>query len=252
MIPQIIHYCWFGKTPMSPLVEKCINSWRRFMPQYQIMRWDESNFDINASAFMKDAYRTKMYAFVSDYARYKILESYGGIFLDSDVELIKKIDIIGHYPAMFAINKHVKKNVCFVNPGLFMASEAHFPLLKEVLSYYDSIRFISNENKPCLNFSSPRILTSILVNNYGFQIYDKDQILKNEIQILNSDYFDPINPRKLWGKKLDITEYTYAIHHGAASWIPRKKKIAKNISIISRTIFGDKIVDLIKGKEKIL
>ncbi len=252
MIPQIIHYCWFGKKPLPPLVEKCIKSWEKYMPQYQIMRWDESNININASTFMREAYNLNMYAFVSDYARYKILESYGGIFLDTDVELIKEIDVMGSYAATFAINKHVKKNIYFVNPGLFMASIPHFHLLKEVLSYYDSIHFISDQNKPCLNYSSPRILTSILVKKYELQICDKNQILNDEIQILKSDYFDPINPRKLWGNKLELKNETCAIHHGAASWIPWEKKVKKYISIISRNILGDRIVDLIKGTEKII
>ena len=94
MIPKIIHYCWFGRNPLPPLAEKCIASWREFLPDYEIKEWNEDNFDVNIIPYTADAYNAKKYAFVSDYARFWILYKYGGLYFDTDVEVIKSMDDI--------------------------------------------------------------------------------------------------------------------------------------------------------------
>ena len=100
-IPNTIHYCWFGGNPLPPLAEKCIASWKKYLPNYDIKRWDESNFDVNSIPYTKQAFAAGKYAFVSDYARFWILYNYGGIYFDTDVELINNMDgIIASGPFM--------------------------------------------------------------------------------------------------------------------------------------------------------
>ena len=91
MIPKVIHYCWFGGKPLPPLAEKCIASWRKYLPDYEIRRWDETNFDVEAHPYTRDAYAAGLYAFVSDYARFKILFEHGGVYFDTDVEVIRPL-----------------------------------------------------------------------------------------------------------------------------------------------------------------
>lgn len=178
MVPKIIHYCWFGPSPLPPIIKKCLASWKEVMPDYEIKKWDENNIPIDKHRFMKEAYDAKKYAFVSDYARYWILNQYGGIFLDCDVEILRPLDELMETPVTFGINKHIKRNVVFVNPGLFIGVEPRHPLMTEILNFYDSISFLDKEGKANLRNSSPRILTKILAENYGFLIIDKTQILR--------------------------------------------------------------------------
>lgn len=250
MIPKIIHYCWFGHSPLPDIVQKCLESWQRYMPDYEIRRWDETNIDVNASPFMREAYEMKKFAYVSDYARYKILNDNGGVFLDTDVELIKSFSHLLDNDVVLGINKHVKKNIVFVNPGVFMAATKGSSLINEVLSFYDTLHFIDENGAPDYSHSSPRVLTSILIKRHGFKVKDMTQTLEGNIKVMNSDFFDPINPRKLFGQKLEITENTVAIHHGAASWMPMSKKIKRLLSIVTRNVLGDKTVDKLRGNEK--
>ncbi len=250
MIPKIIHYCWFGHSPLPEIVQRCLESWAKYMPDYEIRRWDETNVDIDGAAFMREAYGLKKYAYVSDYARYKILKDNGGVFLDSDVELVRPFSHLLDSDVVLGINKHVKRNVVFVNPGVFMAAESGNSLISGVLSFYDSVHFVDAAGMPVYRYSSPRVLTSILIKDYGFRVADETQRLRGNVKVMSSDYFDPINPRRLFGDKLEMTDNTVAIHHGAGSWLPMGKKIKRDLSIISRNIFGDAIIDKLRGKEK--
>ena len=250
MIPKIIHYCWFGCGDMPELVQKCLSSWQKYAPDYEIKKWDETNVDVFCSAFMSEAYQMGKYAFVSDYARYKILRENGGVFLDTDVELVRPFSHLLDTEVVLGINKHVKKDVVFVNPGIFMASVSGSILMEEVLSYYNKVHFVDVKGNANYSYSSPRVLTSILIKRHGFQIVDKTQRLDSGIKVMNSDYFDPINPRNLFGCGLQMTENTIAIHHGAASWIPMNKRIKRGLSIITRNVLGDTFIDRLRGKEK--
>ncbi len=250
MKPKTIHYCWFGHNPLPEIVQKCLDSWRIYMPDYEIRKWDESNIDIESSAFMREAYEMKKFAYVSDYARYWVLKENGGVFLDTDVELIKPFSQLLDCDVVLGINKHVKKNVVFVNPGVFMAAAKGNELISEVLSFYDGLHFVGNNGTPNYQFSSPRVLTSILIKHYGFKVTDETQILKGNVKVMGSEYFDPINPRRLFGNKLEITENTVAIHHGAGSWLTIDKRIKRCLSIIIRNVLGDGLVDKLHGKEK--
>ena len=143
MIPKIIHYCWFGGKPLPPLALSCINSWKKFFPDYEIKEWNEKNFDVNQIKYTKEAYKQKKYAYVSDYARFKILKEYGGIYFDTDVEIIRSFkDIIdnGNFFG-FEVDPDGKNTpgiyapkYCFaVNPGLGFGFEKNHPFLNDII-----------------------------------------------------------------------------------------------------------------------
>ena len=144
MIPKVIHYCWFGGKELPEYAQKCINSWKKYCPDYEIRQWNENNFDINVSQYVKEAYSCKKWAFVSDYARFWILYHYGGVYFDTDVELIKPInEIIDNGPFMgyeAYCNIHFlnPRKEHLINPGLGIASEKKSLLYKEILDYFFS------------------------------------------------------------------------------------------------------------------
>ena len=162
MIPKIIHYCWFGGNPLPESAKKCIASWRKFLPDYEIKEWNESNFDVNSIKYTREAYKLKKYAFVSDYARMWILYNYGGLYFDTDVELIKPIDDIiargnfmgreaqmddkDHWMDMPDYDK-IPGYGPGVNPGVGLGMPAQHPLLKEILKWYSSKHFVSRWGK---------------------------------------------------------------------------------------------------------
>lgn len=250
MIPKIIHYCWFGNAPLPPIVKKCISSWKKYMPDYEIKRWDENNVPYLEYNFMREAYEAKKYAFVSDQARYWVLMQYGGFFLDTDVEVIKTFDDLRNNKCFFSFNKHIKKNVLFVNPGLIIGTEKENETITDIFQIYTKLHFVDNGILQ-LQYSSPRILTKYLLENKNLRIKDECQKLNDGLKIYATDYFDPINPRAFMSRdKLELTVNTFAIHHGAASWVPFSKKVRRTVSIILRNIFGDDFIDKVRGKER--
>ena len=250
MIPKVIHYCWFGRNPLPEIVQKCIESWREKMPDYEIKRWDETNVPYQDFDFMREAYDAKKYAFVSDQARYLMMKQYGGFFLDTDVEVVKSFDDLRFETCFFGLEKHVKKNVLYVNPGLIMGAERCCATIEKVFELYCGLHFVIN-GRLQMQYTSPCVLTKYLLENEGLVIEDKCQTLSNGIRVYATDYFDPQIPRAIiHGAKFDLTENTYTIHHGAASWVPRSHKVFRLLSIFARSVFGDKFVDSFKTKIK--
>ena len=143
MIPKVIHYCWFGHHPLSSLAKKCIKSWKRYFPDYEIKEWNEKNFDVNILPYTKEAYEEKRYAFVSDYARFWILYNYGGIYFDTDVEVIRPMTDIIERGAFMGCETVANKNIpLYVNPGLGLGLEAGNKILGDLLHIYSSLHFI--------------------------------------------------------------------------------------------------------------
>jgi len=128
MIPKTIHYCWFGGNPKPELVLKCIESWKKFCPDYEIIEWNESNFDVNYIPYVRDAYAAKKWAFVSDYARLKIIFDRGGIYLDTDVELKRSFNDLLQYDAWFA-----QDDIRWINTGLGFGARAGNQLIQRIL-----------------------------------------------------------------------------------------------------------------------
>jgi hypothetical protein len=247
MIPKIIHYCWFGSAPYSSTIKKCIESWATINPDYTIKFWNESNVPIHDFAFMKDAYSFGKYAFVSDYARYMILKQEGGFFLDTDVESLKKFDNLLNNQFICGFERNVKKDLFLVNPGLLLACQPEHPLIDKVLNFYDQVKLVDAKGEFDLRYTSPNVLTLLLKKEYGLNPNNQLQILNNGVCIYPSNYFSPINPRRIFNKFESLTD-AYTIHYGEGSWINQNTIVRTKISIIIRLLLGDKLVDFVKNK----
>jgi len=216
MIPKVIHYCWFGRNPLPPLAIKCIESWKRHLPDYEIIEWNEDNFDINAIPYTKEAYSAKKYAFVSDYARFWILYKYGGLYFDTDVEVIKPFEnIVSKGPFMGCENVTDKNGLLPLNvaPGLGLGAYANMDIYKVFLDYYSGIHFISMDGTLNTNTTVVEHISAVL-RNKGLKNINAIQTIDNVI-IYPREYFCPID---IVTNRLHITSNTYSIHHYAGSW----------------------------------
>lgn len=224
MIPKVIHYCWFGRNPLPPLAIKCIDSWKKYLPDYEIKEWNEDNFDVNIIPYTAQAYQAKKYAFVSDYARFWILYKYGGIYFDTDVEVIKPIDDIVCNGAFMGIEKDYKYGIT-VNPGLGLGIEANHSLFKEFLDTYSTKSFTDESGN--MNMQTIVVYTTEILFKHGLSNVPDIQTIKG-IKIYPSEYFCP---RNIVTKRFHITENTRTIHHYAASWCDKnwKKRIIRRI-----------------------
>lgn len=238
MIPKKIHYCWFGGKELPKLAKKCINSWKKYCPDYEIVRWDESNFDINSNQYVKEAYENKKYAFVTDYVRLYALYNEGGVYMDTDVEVIKKID-------KFLENKAFSgfENETEIPTGI-MASEAKLDIFKELLDYYTDRHFVMGDGTLDVT-SNVTTITNIMLEK-GLNQNNSLQTL-NDFTFYPKDYFCPIDYST---KKKNITENTHTIHWFSGSWVPRKQKIKIALYEFLKKILGEKNINKISNKIK--
>lgn len=211
-IPKVIHFVWFGGNPLTPLAEKCVASWKKYCPDYEIVRWDESNFDVSQNQYCLEAYESKKWAFVSDYARLKVLVDHGGIYMDADVEVLKPLDRFLTEEAFsgFEDDKIV--------PTGIMAARCGHPFFKRLLADYDGKRFLlpngAYDTTPNTKYITDACLEAGLVLNGkkqtvdGFTLYPKD-------------FFCP----KSWHTGLiELTDNSYTIHHFSGSWHPEDRE----------------------------
>lgn len=227
-IPKKIHYCWFGKGPKPELANKCIKSWKKYCPDYEIIEWNEKNFDINSNIYVKEAYENKKYAFVTDYVRLYVLNKYGGIYMDTDVEVIKPLDGFLKHRAFSSF-----ENNNYIPTGI-MASEKNNKWIKTLLSEYNNLHFINN-GKMDLTTNVIRI-TESTIKNYGLNPISSYQELKNGIvTIYPYDYFCP---KDHYTQKINITKNTCTIHHFSGSWLPKSEMKRRKIKTKCIKIFG--------------
>ena len=242
MIPKIIHYVWVGGNPLSPLAEKCIESWKKFCPDYEIKRWDETNFDISSNKFCKEAYENKKWAFVSDYIRLKVLYEYGGVYMDADVEVIKPLDEFLVHPAFSGFES---ENII---PTGIIAAEKENKWVKMLLDYYNDKSFIDENGKMDLT-SNVVFMTDLTKKNYGVKLNNQFQDL-GDIVFYPKDYFCP---KSLYDGKIRLTQNSATIHHFTATWYTPwqkfKKKIKKFLNFISFGLVG-KVQKKIRIKDK--
>ena len=209
MIPKIIHYCWFGYNIKSKLIQKCIASWKEKLPDWEIIEWNESNYDVTQNAYIEEAYRQKKWAFVVDYARFDILNEHGGVFLDTDVEILKSIpDNFLAYQAFTGFESDQT-----VNPGLIFAAEAHQPMLQEIIETYRNKQFGERINGHMENIVD--IVTEVL-NGRGL-IKDNSFQLIDGVAVFPKEYFCCFNHEI---QNFEIGDETISVHHYAASWSP--------------------------------
>lgn len=242
MIPKIIHYCWFGGAPLPPLAEKCIASWKKHCPDYEIKEWNETNYDISKNIYMKQAYENKKYGFVPDYARLDIIYNNGGVYLDTDVELIKQIDDLLCCEAFAGIENSSEK----VALGLGFGAEKGATIIKELRDCYDNLLFVENGE---MNLTPAPVINTAFLKEKGY-VYSKEKHTFESLTIFPSEYFCPTDMKT---GKINITKNTYSIHHYAASWCDRGSRIRGKIYRTVNRIFGEKVANFLKkvfGKKK--
>lgn len=215
MIPKIIHYCWFGPQKIPAKEQSYIDGWEKLFPDYQIMFWTEQTFDIeNSVPYVKQAYEAKKYAFVSDYVRMFALCRYGGIYFDTDVEVIKPME-------EFLNNKFFIgfENKTMLGTGI-IGSEPNVWILNEMLEYYNAHDFLDSKGLPDTT-TNVQILVNIMLK-HGFVKENKKQVIKG-LHIYERDYF---NPKKLDDKEdaFRTTERSVTIHHMAGSWLTERER----------------------------
>ena len=232
-IPKVIHYCWFGKGKMPPLAEKCIKSWKKYCPDYEIICWNEENFDVTENRYMREAYEARKWAFVSDYARLKIVYEHGGIYLDTDVELIKPLDPLIEDVGFMGFDE---KGI--IATGLGFAAEPENEIIGNFLRDYDDIPFILEDGSFDLTPCPDR--NTATLKCLGMDTSVTDQVFMG-IRFLPDEYLCPMD--YYTGKKT-ITKNTYSIHHYSASWT---SPVTKRTTRIKR-IIGVKLYDKLYGK----
>lgn len=234
MIPKVIHYCWFGGNPLPKSAQKCIASWRKNLPDYEIKEWNESNFDVNIIPYTAEAYKAKKYAFVSDYARFWILYKYGGLYFDTDVEVIKNMDdIIAKGPFMGCENEAkagATPTRLGVAPGLGLGVSPGLGLYGEILNWYNTHHFITWTGVIEKNVVD---ITTEILNKNGIEILDDGVLKSSAILIYPKEYFCP---KDYITGEMNITDKTKSIHHYSATWVGNKRtfvdKVIKRLKFI--------------------
>lgn len=239
MIPKIIHYCWFGKNKLPEDAKKCIESWKKFCPEYKIIEWNEDNYDVRKNKYMSQAYDEKMWAFVSDYARIDIINQYGGIYLDTDVELIKPLDkflsdkmFCGWESRDLTQNENMENSVAF---GLGYGSEKNNPILIEILKLYDELNFINPDGT--LNLIACPHYQTVVLKEFGLDDKKRSYQKLKDATIYPETVF---SPKSMTTGEINITYDTVSIHHFSASWTGKGNKFFKKMERKLSTKIGDK------------
>ena len=212
MIPKIIHFCWLSNDPFPEKIQFCIDSWKKKLPDYEIIHWDLNRFPLEKSVWVKEAFESKKYALAADYIRCYALYHYGGIYLDSDVEVLKSYNDLLQMPYF----------MCYEETGAQIEAatigcEKHFEPFKKMLKYYDNRHFIREDGKYDTT-SIPLLFYRMLEQEYTIRsIESHTQFIdsSNTISVLPKDYFSPLVDEELEY----LTDRTYSIHHYTASWI---------------------------------
>lgn len=206
MIPKIIHYIWFGGKPFPDKVQKCIDSWHKYMPEYEFKLWNEETFDVNSVEFTKQAYANKKWAFVSDYVRMYALNKFGGWYLDTDIEILRSL-------APFEDKRMVLGTDHDGALTALMGSEPGHPYWKEMLEKYESMDFINKDGS--FNMIVNNTHLQDVLKEYGYVFDNKYQTLKNGVVVYPDDYFHVANNEK---GTLHRTSNSYAIHWHTLLW----------------------------------
>ena len=221
MIPKVIHYCWFGRNPIPAEYQKYIESWRKYLPDFEVKEWNEDNFDINCIPFIQEAYEVKKFAYVSDYARLKVLYENGGVYFDTDVEVIRPIDDLMERGPWMGIEKHTStpNNADQVNVGLGFAVEPRNSIIKEVMEFYENTHYIFPDGH-MEQIPIVPVVTDVL-RKHGMPTHVDKPTDVAGITIYPWDYFCP---QEFLSSKIESTPNTYTIHHYSATWMSRSDK----------------------------
>lgn len=255
MIPKKIHYCWFGGNDLPRLAKRCIRSWKKYCPDYEIIRWDESNYDIkSAPLYVRQAYEAKKWAFVTDYVRLQLVYEHGGIYMDTDVELVKSLDGLLDNDSYFGL-----ESKSTINTGLGFGACKNSPILLELLTDYQNIPFVKEDGTYDLETCTVRN-TRVFIR-HGLQESGEMQLLDGTIRILPTCVMRPFHD---WDGTLKISPETVSIHWYNASWQPKSYQAEKRKSVrekrkrrrkdffhnlpqrTARKIFGDAAIEKLK------
>ncbi len=226
MIPRIIHYCWFGNNPLPSSALKCISSWEQYFPDYEIRQWNEKNFDVNLIPYTAEAYKMRKYAFVSDYARFWILYHYGGLYFDTDVQIVNSLNAIIEQGAFMGREAGTKGKVA---PGLGLGVEPHHSLYGELLDEYSSLRFLSSDGT--LNQKTIVDYTTDVLIRKGLLLEDVLQEIEG-ITVYPSEYMCPMDSTS---GIIRMTHNTVTIHHYDCSWLDHKS-IRWRLHLLKNTV----------------
>ena len=229
MIPKIIHYCWFGRNPLPPLAQKCISSWKVYCPDYQFIEWNEDNFDLHYNDYVWEAYQSKKWAFITDVVRLHALVTMGGIYMDTDVEVLKPIDDLLGYDAISGFETPSQ-----IPTGL-MGCIKKQPLFVELLNDYKTAHFIQSDGSLDLTTNVVRITNTCY--KYGFNPNNKKQNI-NGFTLLPKDYLCPKDPST---KEIHLTKNTLTIHHFDGSWADWSDRAAGKRGPKLKKMFGEKV-----------
>lgn len=232
-IPKIIHYCWFGGNPLPEDVKKYIESWKKFCPEYEIKEWNEKNFDVNKIAYVKEAYDLKKWAFITDYVRLYAMYTEGGIYMDTDVEVIKPLDRFLKHDAFSGFENNTQI------PTGIMAARKHFPLFKELLDYYNNKHFVEKDGT--LDLTTNVVTITNICLRHGFKQNGKYQEIDG-LALYPKEYFCP---KDFETGEIKITKNTYAIHHFTGSWMPKSDQKLHNARRKFYKIFGKNLGSII-------
>ncbi len=252
MIPKIIHYCWFGRGEMPKLARKCIKSWKKYCPDYELRLWNEDSFDVRTNAYVQEAYEARKFAFVTDYVRLYALYHFGGIYMDTDVEVRKPLDRFLSEKGFsgFESDQHV--------PTGLMAAEAGLPVISKLLSEYDGRHFL----RPDGTYDDTTNVTQItqyMEANGLVRNGEKQTVL--DFTFYPKDYFCP---KSCETGEIHKTSNTYSIHHFNFSWgtpeqkqrlvlVRKKKRKERRKTLLQRTVrkcLGDRFVNAVKKRIK--
>lgn len=215
MIPKIVHYIWFGGKPFPEKVQYCIESWKKHLPDYEFKLWNEDSFDVDSIPFTREAYEHKKWAFVSDYVRLYALSSYGGWYLDTDVEVLRPLT-----PFLD------KRMVLGTDEGGYltatMAAEANHPFWNEMLSIYHDLHFVNSDGS--LNQEVNNTYLQDTLAKYGYVIANRYQLLRDGIEVFPDDYFHVMS---LTSGKEHKTANSYTIHWHTLLWVNRKTRVVR-------------------------
>ena len=239
---KYIHYCWFGGKPLPKLTKKCIKSWQKYLPDFKIIEWNETNVDLNECPFIKEAYENKKWAFVADYARTKAIYEYGGIYLDTDMMIVKQLDFLMDNTTFLGI-----EDSRMVNVAIWGEKNKHSEFAKEMLDYYQKLPGVNLDD--IYSNSIPRIATNILEEKGLDPTSDDVQVLEDDIHIYPREYFYPLSYNF---QNNVFTDNTCTIHYFDASWIDKKEQMEtkmirkfgkeKTAKILKTYRFGKKAV----------
>lgn len=236
MIPKVIHYCWFGNNKKSKEILDYIETWRTICPEYEIVEWNESNFDIHSNKYVEQAYAARKWAFVSDYVRLYAIYNNGGTYMDTDVEVVKSFNPLLEHEGFtgFEIARHPLTGT--------MACVKGNSFIKEVLDSYDNREFIKIDGT--FDFTTNIIPFREMCLEHGFEMNNTLQIVDG-FAIYPNDYFCGYDFRK---KQVMKTDNTYTIHHFAGSWIPKSQKLKRRIRKIVGNKAADKLSNIFKKR----